>query len=155
MGVSASGKTTVGRSLAERLGRRFVDADDHHPASNVAKMAAGEPLDDADRGPWLATLAALLADAHAAGEPVVLACSALKRAHRGRLASALPLTTVFLDVPQRVAVERVRARSEHFLPTGVVPSQFEALERPRDAIVVDGTEPVEQVVDDVLAALTA
>lgn len=153
MGVSASGKTTVGRALAGRLGLRFVDADDHHPPANRARMAAGLPLDDEHRRPWLAALAALLGEAHATGDHVVLACSALRSSYRDVLRAAGPLTTVHLDLSIEVATRRAAARDDHFLPSSLVASQYEDLEPPTDALVLDATAPTEEVVERAVDAL--
>lgn len=151
-GVSGAGKTVVGRRVAAALGRRFVEGDDHHPQANRDRMAAGLPLDDDDRAPWLAALADELADAAARDEPVVLACSALKRAHRQRLrASGVPVRFVLLEVPPAVAAERVGGRQGHFMPSSLVGSQFAALEVDVDLLVVDAT----LAVDDVVAASVA
>lgn len=155
MGITASGKTTVAAALADRLGRPFVDADDHHPRRNVEKMAAGEPLDDRDRAPWLDVLAALLRDAHEDDDPVVLACSALKRRYREVLRAGAPLRTVLLDLDADEARRRIAGRDDHFMPSSLVESQLAALERPGDAIVVEATAPVDEILDRVLAALGA
>lgn len=154
MGVAGSGKTTVGRRLAEVLGWRFVDADDVHPAANVAKMARGEPLTDRDREPWLARLRDVVAEAREHAEPLVLACSALKARHRRRL--GLPPGQSFLvylrGSPELVA-ERLRRRSGHFAGSELLASQFEALEEPRNALVLDIEEPVETLVERIAREL--
>ena len=151
MGVSGCGKSTLGRALAAALATRFVDADDLHPAENIAKMAAGQPLDDADRAPWLDRCAAALA----AG-PVVLACSALKRRYRDRLRVAAPdLRLIHLAAPQSLLAERLVARSGHFMPAGLLPSQFAALEAPEGegALVLDAMAPPEAQLAAALRAL--
>lgn len=156
-GVAGAGKSTVGRALAARLGRRFVDADDHHPPANRRRMAAGTPLTEEDRAPWLAALGDVLAAAEESGEPVVLAVSALRRAHRSRLATAAAVLTVLLDVPEAVARERVDERSDHFMPADLVASQFATLERPtpRERVErVDATRPVAVVVDELARLVT-
>ncbi len=117
MGVSGCGKTTVGRLLATRLDWPFLDADDLHPPANVAKMAAGIPLTDADRAPWLAMVAAWMAERRAAGEPGVVACSALKRAYRDTLRASDPdLRLVFLEGERELLAERLTHRHGHFFP---------------------------------------
>ena len=150
MGVSGSGKTTVGRALAARLGWAFHDADEHHPAENVAKMARGIPLTDADRGPWLASLCALITRAMGAGECGVLACSALKQRYRDVL-SIPGVRCVHL----RGDIALIRARMEaraHFMPVALLESQFAALEAPLDAIVIDIEPPVDVQVEAIVAA---
>ena len=157
MGVSGSGKTEIGRRLAERLGWQFRDADDFHPAENVAKMRAGIPLDDRDRGPWLEALAVVLETATSPGPPLVLACSALKRSHRGRL--GLPqerIRLVHLDGPPEVIRKRIEQRAGHFMPATLLDSQLAALERPgpdENAIVVDVSPEPDAIVQAIAAAL--
>jgi gluconokinase len=145
MGVSGSGKTTVGETLAEALGVPFVDGDALHPAANVAKMVAGIPLDDTDRAPWLDAIGAVLA----AG-PVVVACSALKRGYRDRLrASAPDLQLVQLDVDRAVLLDRMTDRT-HFMPPSLLDSQLATLEPPmldEQAIVVNGARPLPELVE--------
>lgn len=157
MGVSGSGKSTVGRLLADALRWPFHDADDHHSAENVARMRRGEPLSDEDRGPWLDRLAQLLARLAAEGTSAVLACSALRERYRARLTRLLPAGTavrfVYLKLDPAAAGERVAARSEHFMPAGLVASQFEALEEPVQAIAVDARLPPERIVQAVRAQL--
>lgn len=158
MGVSGCGKSIVGARVADDLGVPFVEGDDHHPQANVHKMAAGEPLDDDDRAPWLAALADRLAGAAADDEPVVLACSALTRAYRDRLRRGAPLRFVLLDIPPAVAAERVGGREGHFMPSTLVESQFDTLERPvgePDAVVVDATPSIDEVVAATHARLGA
>jgi gluconokinase len=134
-GVSASGKSTLGRRLARRFGWPFIEGDDFHPPANVAKMSAGTPLNDGDRAPWLAALAAQVVEPRcAARAPAVLACSALAPAHRRALAGAAPPAAVaFILLAPRVAELRARAASraaagEHWMPPSLLPSQLEALE---------------------------
>lgn len=157
MGVSGAGKSTVGRALALALGREFHDADAFHPAANVARMRAGLPLTDTDRAPWLAALEVRIARWLASGTPAVLACSALRRAHRAALVppEATPgdVAFVHLDVSPAVAAERIRGRRHHFMPVELLGSQFATLEEPRGALRVDGTAPVDAIVRQVRAAL--
>ena len=125
MGVSASGKTSVAAELARLLRRSMIDADDLHPAANVAKMAAGRPLDDSDRWPWLDAVA----DRLAAPERPVVACSALKRSYRDRLRVAAPnLVFIHLTGSPELLVERAVDRRGHFMPPSLLRSQFDALE---------------------------
>ena len=153
MGVSGSGKTTVGAALADALGLRFVDGDALHPAANVAKMAAGIPLGDADRAPWLDAIGAVLA----AG-PVVVACSALKRAYRDRLRAAAPgLQLVFLDGDRALLASRMAARPGHFMPTSLLDSQLATLERPdhdEHALTADIAPPAEEIVTALAGRMT-
>ena len=137
MGVSGCGKTTVGRALAERLNAAFLDADDLHPASNVAKMRVGMPLNDEDRAPWLAALNEELRTRSDDGEQVVLACSALKKNYRAAIGAGLShVQWVFLDGSFELIAARMRERPNHYMPTSLLRSQFDALERPEDAITV-------------------
>ena len=127
MGVTSTGKSEIGARLAARLGLRFVDGDDLHPAANRAKMAAGTPLDDADRAPWLTAIGRELGRA-----PGVVACSALRRAYRTRIARAArrPVDFVWLDGPREVIARRMAARQGHFMPVSLLDSQLATLERP-------------------------
>lgn len=153
MGVCGSGKTTVGRALSASLQWPFLDADTFHPPENVRKMAAGEPLIDADRWPWLERIACELRDILARGDHAVLACSALKQAYRDRLASAGDVRFVFLDGDYATINARLAARTHEYMPATLLGSQFAALERPSDAIVVDITQSVAAQVDVIRDAL--
>ncbi|SEQ88044.1 gluconokinase [Streptomyces radiopugnans] len=127
MGVSGSGKTTVGTALAERLGVPYAEADDFHPPENVAKMASGVPLTDEDRAPWLDAIAAWLKAQD--GEGGVVTCSALKRAYRDRLRRAAPeVFFLHLDGSPELIGERLSGRTGHFMPSALLRSQFETLE---------------------------
>jgi gluconokinase len=138
MGVSGAGKTTVGQELAQRLNWRLLDADDFHPPANIEKMSRGVPLEDSDRWPWLDRLNALMKEADARGESVLLACSALKARYRDRLAvGCKPVNWVFLKGDFDLIEARLRARKGHYMKAGLLQSQFAALEEPDDALVVD------------------
>ncbi|HYM33341.1 MAG TPA: gluconokinase [Candidatus Cybelea sp.] len=140
MGVSGAGKTTVGKLLAEQLDAAFLEGDAFHPPGNIAKMQAGEPLDDDDRRPWLESMARELARCEASDQSVVLACSALKRRYRDILRAGCPgVTFVYLSGTKELIRRRITSRSGHFMPPALLDSQFAALEAPSadEAIVVD------------------
>jgi len=154
MGVSGAGKTSLGQRLAARRGCVFLDADDHHPAGNVAKMSAGIPLEDADRWPWLDALNAQLRARAVRGEPVVLACSALKEIYRARLCAGIDdFRLVYLRGSIEQIRDRLAERRHRYMPASLLESQFAALEPPEGAITVDVSQPLDACVDRVLAAL--
>ena len=153
MGVSGCGKSSVGARLAARLGLNYRDGDDLHPPENVAKMRAGMPLTDADRWPWLDRVGqVLLAEA-----PVIVGCSALKRAYRDRIRTAAggPVTFVHLAGSQEVIAARMALRQGHYMPLSLLDSQFAALEPPtaEEAITVSIDQPLEALVADILRQL--
>jgi carbohydrate kinase (thermoresistant glucokinase family) len=154
MGVSGSGKTTIGALLAERLGTPFIDADDLHPASNVAKMAAGHALDDDDRWPWLALVGEALAAASATG--LVVACSALKRSYRQAILAEAPHARfVELDVPREILRLRMLER-KHFMPPALLDSQLETLDSlaaNESGLRVDGTTKPDELVTEIAGML--
>jgi gluconokinase len=155
MGVSGCGKTTVGELLARRLGWRYLDADDHHPPENVQKMRAGTPLTDTDRWPWLERLNALLRERQSTGDNVVLACSALRRIYRERLARGLDdVRWVHLAGSFDLIASRLQARMHRYMPATLLRSQFETLEPPTDALVVDITDPPEALAQRIAEKLT-
>jgi len=157
MGVSGSGKTTVAGLLAGMLGWELGDADDWHPPANVRKMHAGHPLDDADRAPWLAAIAAWIDATRSTGRHGVLACSALKRAYRDVLIGQRPnVRLVFLRGEEPLIEARQAARHHHYMPPSLVHSQFEALETPSPderPIVVDVDRPARAIAARALAQL--
>lgn len=156
MGVSGSGKTSVGRALAQRLEAPFYDGDDFHPPENVAKMARGVPLDDTDRHPWLLRLQALIAEHLARGATAVVACSALKKRYRDLLCNGNDgVDVIFLQGSMERIWERMAAREEHYMQPEMLASQFDALEppSPQDALVVSIEPPVETIVDRILERL--
>jgi len=152
MGVSGSGKTTVGKLLAAALGWPFYEGDAYHPAANVEKMSRGEPLTDADREPWLAALATLIRGLAADGRPAVLACSALKEAYREEL-RAPEVVFVWLRGDEATIRARLLARHGHFMKADLLASQLATLEEPKDAIAVDVDAPPEALVARIRAAL--
>jgi gluconokinase len=154
MGVSGSGKTTVGRLLADRLGWRFYDADDFHPHANVNKMSAGVALTDEDRQPWLAQLRVLIENLVSARNDAVLACSALKEAYRRELAQGMvEVHFVYLKGNFSRIAERLRERRGHFMPADLLAEQFVALDEPTDALVIDIEEPVDTIVRQIIDQL--
>jgi gluconokinase len=147
MGVSGSGKSTVGKILARELGWTFVEADDFHPAANIEKMRRGIPLEDADRRPWLEALRHRLMEAGQRGENIVLACSALKHAYQHYLAQYAPESVhyVYLVGSEELIRRRLARRTGHFMNPKLLHSQFETLEAPEGAVEVDITPPPEAV----------
>jgi gluconokinase len=157
MGVSGSGKSTVAEWLGKRLGWRFEDGDSFHPASNVEKMRAGHPLTDEDRWPWLNAIADEIARVCDRGEHVIIACSALKHAYRDVLLRGRDdVRFVFLKGTKELIAERLAQRKGHFMPTGLLTSQFDTLEPPEPSehvITVSIDETVEAIVDGVVRQL--
>lgn len=154
MGVAGAGKTTIGRMLADALGYRFSDADEFHSQANVEKMRRGERLDDGDREPWLRAMASAIDTWLREGTDVVLACSALKESYRARLLrDPSRMTLVYLKVPPEVARGRIEDRPDHFMPADLVDSQFESLEEPAHAVVIDASQPPDAIVHTIGDAL--
>jgi gluconokinase len=157
MGVSGSGKSTVARLLADRLGRPMAEADEFHPEANIAKMSAGIPLTDADREPWLLALRDWISEHDAAGQGTVVTCSALKRSYRDLLRGASArVHFVHLSGSREVIGERLASRSGHFMPPSLLNSQFADLEPlgdDEDGITVDVTATPEQIADRVCEGL--
>lgn len=147
MGVAGSGKTTVGRALAVELGWEYFEADDFHPPANVAKMSRGEPLNDADRAPWLAAIRAKIDERLVAGGTGVFTCSALKAAYRQILMDgAAGVALVYLQGDPAVIAQRVGQREGHYMRADLVRSQFEALEPPANALTIEVGPPSGQLV---------
>lgn len=150
MGVSGSGKTTIGRALAEALQWPFFDADDFHPPANIAKMAAGQPLDDRDRAPWLAAIRDRIVEHLDAGRPCVVTCSALKARYRDQLRrQGEPILFVHLRGDFETIRRRMTER-QHFFRPELLQSQFDALEEPDDALVVAIDQPVDAIIATIL-----
>lgn len=157
MGVSGSGKTTIGEVLAARLGWRYEDADTFHPAANVAKMSAGQPLTDEDRWPWLKAIAAEIDRVCETGGHVVIGCSALRRVYRDILVHGrTDIRIVYLAGSQQLIAGRLSRRQGHFMPAALLASQFRTLEPPGEAehaLTVSIDAPVDAIVDDILDQL--
>ena len=153
MGVSGSGKSTIGRALATELSWPFLDADSLHPQANVAKMASGIPLTDEDRWPWFDRIVAEMRRYAAAGKHVVVACSALKQAYRDRLAAGGDVRVVYLKGDAATIQPRLAGRKGHFMPPSLLASQFATLEEPTNAIVVEIVKPIAGQVATITRAL--
>lgn len=152
MGVSGSGKTTVGNALAHELGWTFFDGDDYHPERNVAKMRSGIPLTDEDRMDWLLTLAELISDNLERSEPGVLACSALKQQYRDFLeVDPERVKFVYLKGSREMISARMQDRKDHFMQSGMLDSQFNTLEEPLDALMVDINLCPEEIVKSIIS----
>jgi gluconokinase len=157
MGVTGTGKTTVGRALAQATGWQFADADDFHSEANRTKMHASIPLTDTDREPWLRSLHEQMASWFHEGANAILACSALKESYRITLAAGLPLDFVrfvYLTGPASVIRERLENRRGHYMPPSLLPSQIAALEPPNNAIEVSIEQTVPAMVQQIIGALT-
>jgi gluconokinase len=158
MGVSGSGKSTVAALIASRTGCALAEGDDFHPASSIARMAAGYPLDDTLRAPWLAAIAGWLTERAARGECAVVSCSALRRAYRDVLRAAGPdVRIVHLAGPYELLAHRLAARRSHFMPPELLASQYAALEPlapDEPGRTIDVTQPPDQIVDEVLRTLS-
>lgn len=158
MGVTGSGKSTVGAAFAHALGVEFVEGDDFHPSANVRRMASGIPLTDDDRAGWLAALASRIRDANDAGKGLVLTCSALKRSYRNVLRSAAPdLQFVFLKASRELLANRLSVRTGHFMPASLLDSQLSTLEEPafdEHAWVCDMDASPEKIVADLNARVS-
>jgi gluconokinase len=153
MGVTGSGKTTVGRMLADRLEWVYLEADDFHSAANKEKMHRGVPLTDADRLPWLEAMHTEMQAQDAQGKNVVLACSALREEYRVILTAGLDVKLVYLRGPKELIARRLRQRAHHFAGESILDDQFAVLEEPRDALVLDIGEEPETIVDEILQKL--
>ena len=151
MGVSGCGKSSVGKALAKQLGWDFYDADDFHPPENVAKMASGTPLNDSDRVPWLASLHDLISSSLKADRPGVLACSALKERYRQQLLDGNPnVRIVYLKGSFNLIWSRMEKRTDHYMKPHMLKSQFNALEEPTDALTMDISASVDEIVREIL-----
>jgi gluconokinase len=151
MGVSGSGKTSLGKSLAEKLGWDFFDADDYHSPENIAKMTAGIPLDDSDRMPWLASLHELLSSTLKADRHPVLACSALRQKYRTQLLDGNDgIAVIYLKGSYKLIWSRMTTREGHYMKPEMLQSQFESLEEPEDALILNVSISLDEMVSTVL-----
>jgi carbohydrate kinase (thermoresistant glucokinase family) len=157
MGVSGAGKTTTGKRLAATLGWPYRDADEFHPAANIAKMASGQPLDDADRAPWLAAIADWIDCQRTSSATGIVSCSALRRAYREVLVGGRPdVALVYLKGSKSLIADRLSRRRGHFMPTALLASQFAALEEPvaeEAALYVSMRLPPKRVVERIVDGL--
>lgn len=158
MGVTGTGKTTVGLALAQVTGWPFADADDFHSAANKAKMRAGIPLTDEDRAPWLVSLHDQIVQWANAGTDAILACSALKESYRIEMAQNVPaksISWIYLTGSECLIRQRMEARQGHYMPVSLLPSQIATLEPPKNAIEISIAQTVPEVVHAILSALAA
>jgi gluconokinase len=149
MGATGAGKTTIGTMLAARLNWQFADADTFHPPANIEKMSKGIPLNDADRAPWLAAMRKAILEWIAAGNNVVLACSALKQGYREELRASPEVKIVYLKGTYALFAGRIRHRHGHFAGEGILAGQFVDLEEPEDTITVDAAKSPEEIVAEI------
>jgi gluconokinase len=152
-GVAGSGKTTVGMMVADAMHCAFLEGDSLHSAANVEKMSHGIPLTDADRAPWLAAIHARLLDSFRRGESLVVGCSALKQSYRTALAAGIPIAWVYLKGSPALIRSRLQYRLGHYMKADMLTSQFEALEEPSDALIVDVSQSPGAIVEQILAEL--
>lgn len=157
-GVSGSGKTLIGRMLADDLKIEFLEGDDYHSKTNIKKMRSGLPLNDRDRIPWLMILKGEIERRLETNKGFVLSCSALKTSYRNVLRDAGEICFVFLDVPERIVFGRVTGRKNHFMPVTLLHSQIETLELPtekdHDILTIDATQVPEKIIADILSRIT-
>lgn len=147
MGVSGSGKTTIGRLLADNLGWTFYDGDDYHPPSNIENLKKGIALTDAERWPWLATLKKIIENSIAKKEHTIIACSALRRSYREYLAGySESVRFVYLKGEYDLVRQRLNRRKGHFMDENLLLSQFETMEEPQDAFIINISQPPETIV---------
>lgn len=153
MGVSGSGKTTIGRILADAIHCSLLEGDSLHSKENIEKMSHGIPLTDSDRAPWLAAIRDRILEYFKSGRTLVVVCSALKEQYRQFLSEGVPIIWVYLKGSAELIRSRMKERPGHFMKADMLPSQFEALEEPSDAITVDVSLPPPAIVREILAQL--
>lgn len=154
LGVSGSGKTTIGTLLADAIQCTFLEGDSLHSKENVEKMRHGIPLTDADRAPWLTAIRTHILKSFKRGENLVVGCSALKQQYREFLAQGVDINWVYLKGSAELIHSRMKHRPKHFMKANMLPSQLDALEEPSDAIVVDISPPPSVIVTQILAQLS-
>ncbi|HTH96719.1 MAG TPA: gluconokinase [Stellaceae bacterium] len=158
MGVSGCGKSTIAKILATRLHWPFIEGDDLHPPANVEKMSAGIPLNDEDRAPWLAAIAATIVDDLTAGRSCIITCSALKRRYRETIGGGNPqVLFIYLKGDRQMIAQRLAGRKGHFMPTSLLDSQFAALEEPgpeEHALTVEIGPPPDEIAETIIAKLS-
>lgn len=152
MGVSGSGKSTIGKEIASKLGVEFYDGDDFHPEANVSKMESGQPLDDQDRLPWLTSIHSF-AKQQLQTTSIVIACSALKEGYRDLLEKDLEAIFIYLKGSIEVISERLNTRQGHFMPTELLESQFQTLEEPTKALIIPINQSIDEIVEQSLQKL--
>jgi gluconokinase len=153
MGVAGSGKTTIGKMLADAIPCPYLEGDSLHVPASIEKMSRGIPLTDADRAPWLSAIHARMVDVYDRGHSLVVGCSALKQSYRAVLAEGLPLTWVYLKGSPELIRSRLLHRESHFMKADMLASQFAALEEPSDALAVDVSASPAAIVDRILSEL--
>ena len=153
LGVTGSGKSTLGKVLAAELVWRFIEGDDFHPAANVEKMRRGVALTDSDRTPWLQNVRTAIAEVLAQGESAVVACSALKKSYRDVLRISSDVKFVYLKASMALIEARLQKRGRHFMNPVLIPSQFDTLEEPKKALRVDAGLPLREAVAQIRRAL--
>lgn len=146
MGVSGSGKTEIGQTLAQEMGWDFFDGDDYHPAENIQKMSQGTPLTDDDRDVWLTSLEHLIHHQISVGQSAVIACSALKQRYRDRLQISPAVRFIYLKGDPDLIRQRLESRTGHYMPADLLDSQFAALEEPQNALIIHISQPPDDIV---------
>ncbi len=149
MGVAGAGKTSIGKKLAENLNATFVDGDDYHPTQNINKMKRGIPLNDDERSIWLKVLNGLLKKESKKGTKIILACSSLTCMHRRTLSQDLVLSFVYLKIDRNTAIKRLEQRGNHFFNPSLIDNQFQILEEPKKAIIIDAKYSIKQVLEKI------
>ena len=154
MGVSGTGKSTIGSMLATELKLQFIEGDNYHPSANIEKMQNGESLTDEDRRPWLANLANIIRQFYQEGKGVVISCSALKASYRHQLSLACPeIRIIHLFGTPKLIRQRLSNRQRHFMPADLLDSQIKSLEQPENAITIDVTSNPKQILQQIITGL--